>query len=41
MPSLYEVLEDPALLAKVRGTMLQSAAALLAEYPEVFTGRSD
>jgi mannitol-1-phosphate 5-dehydrogenase len=34
---LYEVLEDPVLLARVRGTMLQSAAALLAEYPEVFT----
>lgn len=34
---LYEVLRKQDILSKVRRTMVQSAAALLAEYPEVFT----
>ena len=34
---LYEVLQNPELLDRVRATMLQSAAGLLAEYPDVFT----
>ncbi len=34
---LYEVLRTPEIVTHVRATMLQSAAGLLAEYPDVFT----